>query len=106
MLEKLITITLITILFSGNVFSQGLIIDHNCIDISEIPSNIIDSIKQNKRFQWSGTSHAHQITAGLKLLENELSDLDVTIGDGTNGGSTIGGGKANRPIGSCLRLAI
>ena len=52
MLKKLITITLITILFSGNVFSQGLIIDHNCTDVNAIPSNIIDSIKQNKKFQW------------------------------------------------------
>ena len=85
MLKILITITLITILFSSNVFSQGLIIDHNCIDVSDIPTNILDSIKQNKRFQWSGTSHAHQITAGLKLLENELPNFNVTIGDGTTG---------------------
>jgi len=91
MLRKLLTLTLLPVIFSGLIFSQGLIIDHNCLDVSDIPLSILDSIKQNKRFQWAGTSHAHQITAGLKLLETELPDFDVTIGDGTNGEWSSGG---------------
>lgn len=85
MLKRLLPVIIISILYSGLVRSQGLIIDHNCINVSDIPSNIIDSIKQQKRFQWAGTSHAHQITAGLKLLEDELPSFNVTIGDGTTG---------------------
>ena len=79
MLKKLLIFILFNIIFSGFIFSQGLIVDHTSTDISAIPSNIIDSIKLNKKFQWCGQSHSHQITAGLELLENENPLLDVTI---------------------------
>jgi len=85
----LILAILITLNFKAT--GQGIIIDHSCIDVSTIPSNIIDSIKQNKRFQWCGQSHSHQVPSGMKLLEQDYPYLDVTVGDGTNGTSSSGG---------------
>lgn len=80
MLKKLITITIFTILFSNYIYSQ-IIIDHTTTDISSIPTNIIDSVKQNIKLQWCGQSHSHQITSGLNLLEIESPGFDVTIGE-------------------------
>lgn len=85
----LILALLITFMIKAT--GQGIIIDHSCIDVSAIPSNIIDSIKQNKRFQWCGQSHSHQVPSGMKLLEEDFPYLDVTVGDGTNGISSSGG---------------
>lgn len=67
------------ITFNFTTTGQGIIIDHNCTDISSIPSNIIDSIKQNKKFQWCGQSHSHQIPSGLELLEEDFPVFDITI---------------------------
>ena len=80
MLRKSLTITLVNLLFICIISGQGFIVDHTSTDISAIPSNIIDSIKQNFQFQWCGQSHSHQITTGLELLENENPLFDVTIG--------------------------
>jgi hypothetical protein len=90
---KTIFLLILTILITFNIKAtgQGIIIDHSCIDVSAIPSNIIDSIKQNKRFQWCGQSHSHQVPSGMKLLEQDYPYLDVTVGDGTNGISSSGG---------------
>ncbi len=69
----------ILITFMIKATGQGIIIDHNCTDVNAIPSNIIDSIKQNRRFQWCGRSHSHQIREGLWLLEQDSSTFDVAL---------------------------
>ncbi len=68
-----------------NVTGQGIIIDHNCTDVTSIPSEIIDSIKTNCKFEWAATSHGHQVLTGLKFMETEIPNLDVTVGDGETG---------------------
>ncbi len=84
-------------------FSQ--VFDHRHAYIGDIPIEIIDSIKQNKRFQWCGQSHSHQIPSGMKLLEQDYPYLDVTIGDGTSGYST--GGFLPEPNGTfCMMDGI
>lgn len=59
--------------------SQGVIIDHTSCYIDEIPSNVIDSIKQNIRLQWCGQSHSHQVPTGLGLLEEDYPVFEVSI---------------------------
>jgi hypothetical protein len=81
MLNKLLTLILINLLFFGFIFSQGLIIDHNCLDISQIPSNYIDSVKSNIRWHYGHTSHGQQLICGLDLLEQSDPFLNVEIGD-------------------------
>ena len=73
------------IAFALNLTGQGIIIDHNCTDVTSIPSDIIDSIKTNCKFEWAATSHGHQVLTGLKLVETEIPNLDVTVGDGETG---------------------
>jgi hypothetical protein len=57
-------------IFSNTGFSQGLIIDHNCLDISEIPANWIDSVQSNCKMHYAHTSHGGQLTSGLSGIES------------------------------------
>jgi len=65
-------------------FGQGIIIDHNCTDVTQIPSAIVDSIIQNGKLQGCATSHGHQVLTGLMLLEQENSNYPAYVGNGTN----------------------
>ena len=61
-------LVLILSLFTS-VYGQGIIIDHNCIDVLQIQPSVIDDVKANIRFQWCGQSHSGQIPCGLEVLE-------------------------------------
>lgn len=84
---SLILLLLVSIFIKTN--GQGIIVDHNCTDIT-IPSNVIDSVFDKCKFQWAATSHGHQLLLGLKELELDSPNLNVEIGDG-EAGSDIGG---------------
>ncbi|MDD5087939.1 MAG: hypothetical protein PHI18_03955, partial [bacterium] len=49
-------------------FGQGLIIDHNCTDISAIPRAVLDSAKAHFRMTYGHTSHGGQIVSGMDVL--------------------------------------
>ncbi|MCD4682230.1 MAG: hypothetical protein K8R86_03015 [Bacteroidales bacterium] len=83
--RKLLIYILFTLFFFNSSFGQGLIIDHNCTNVDLIPTTVVDNIKSECKFEWAGASHAHQLLAGLKFLENDFPYLDVTIGDGETG---------------------
>ena len=63
------------------VAGQGIIIDHNCLDVSQIPSTVIEEIKDNINMQWCGQSHAGQIPCGLEVLEGIYPQFDATVQD-------------------------
>jgi len=90
MKTKLLLLLVLLVPFFIKVSGQGIIIDHNCLDVSSIPANIIDSVKSQCKFEWAGASHAHQVLTGLKLLEGDIPELDVTVGDGETGYSSGG----------------
>jgi len=90
MKSKIIVSLILMVNFTLSGIAQSIIIDHNCTDVNSIPSNIIDSIKTNCKFNWAATSHGHQVLTGLKLVESDYPNLDVTIGDGETGWSTGG----------------
>lgn len=46
------------------VHAQSRIIDHTCIDLTQIPDNYIDAAKSNLRIYYGHRSHGSQITAG------------------------------------------
>jgi hypothetical protein len=54
----------------SKVFSQGLIIDHNCVNLTEIPAEWIDSVQANCRLHYAHTSHGGQLTSGLSMIES------------------------------------
>jgi hypothetical protein len=53
---------------------QPLIIDHNCIDIHEIPVQWIDSAKANLFIGYGHTSHGCQIAEGMNAIESYFTD--------------------------------
>ena len=56
--------------FTGLLFSQGIIIDHTCTDISKIPGTWITEVKKILKIHYAHTSHGEQITEGLERLSN------------------------------------
>jgi len=80
MKKTFLLFTILSILISKTTFSQGTIIDHNCTDISQIPSDVIDDIQENIKWHYAHTSHGRQLTCGLEYLENNDTLLDVEIG--------------------------
>jgi hypothetical protein len=58
---------------------QLLTIDHTCTDLSQIPSQWIDSAKTNLKIHYAHTSHGGQLTTGLNRIEAENSSYSVAI---------------------------
>ncbi len=49
---------------------DGLIIDHNCTDLSQVPIEWIEAAKANIRVHYAHTSHGGQIVTGLERIES------------------------------------
>ncbi|MFA6568736.1 MAG: hypothetical protein WCS96_11035 [Victivallales bacterium] len=56
-------------LFCLPVFSQGIIIDHNCTDISKVPRENIEKAKTQFKVAYGHTSHGSQIVSGMDALK-------------------------------------
>lgn len=86
-LSKILIIFIIQALFLGHFIEQALsqirteplIIDHTCLDISQIPMNWIDSVKAKFIWHYAHTSHGEQITEGLKMVENNNSFYSFSL---------------------------
>ncbi|MFW6100953.1 MAG: hypothetical protein ACOC90_06165 [Bacteroidota bacterium] len=62
---------LILLLSNGYIYAQdGIIVDHRCRDLSEIPSTWIDSAKKKLYIGYGHTSHGSQLTTGMNALED------------------------------------
>ena len=54
---------------------QAIIIDHNCIDLDQIPDEYIDMAKANLWIGYGHTSHGSQLTSGgMNALEGYFTD--------------------------------
>jgi hypothetical protein len=75
------------------LFSQALIIDHNCAKLEPIPVSAIQQAKSDLHIAYWHTSHGSQITKGMKSLRDltltNLVGYKGDIYDWNNGG--IGG---------------
>lgn len=49
----------------GNVSGQGMLIDHTCTDINEVPQYWIDQARDNLLIGYSHTSHGSQLVTGI-----------------------------------------
>jgi hypothetical protein len=58
------------------VLGQGLIIDHHCTDLSQVPTAYLDSAKAQFRMTYGHTSHGSQIISGMEILRNHDSRFD------------------------------
>lgn len=68
-MNKVIILILSMIVNLNFIYSQGLIIDHNCTDLSAIPENWIDSAKVNLKVTYQHTSHGSQLVSGITAIE-------------------------------------
>jgi len=59
------------LLISGQ---QPIIIDHNCIDLDQIPDQYIDNAKANLWIGYGHSSHGSQLTSGMDALEDYFTD--------------------------------
>ncbi len=58
-------------LFTNILFSQeSIIIDHSCVDITQIPESAINDAKQNLHIAYGHTSHGSQLITGMNDLIN------------------------------------
>ncbi len=79
-MKKLLFILIVLFGFIINSNSQTILIDHNCTDISQIPSSEINSVQDNIKWHYAHTSHGEQIVCGLDELETSQSEYAVEIG--------------------------
>jgi len=75
------------------VFSQGVIIDHACTDITQIPESAINQAKSNLHIAYGHTSHGSQLITGMIGLVDFANNgglgltLPNDIFEWNNGGS-------------------
>ncbi len=81
------TIVLILILsISGiSMFSQSIIADHFCTDLSTIPEEWIIQAKNDLRIYYGHTSHGSQITSGMSNLQNHIGEPYTFNSSGSGG---------------------
>ena len=59
---------------------EGLIIDHLCADLGEIPAEWVDSVQAGLAVHYAHTSHGSQLVTGLEMIEEQTPAFDVEIG--------------------------
>lgn len=64
---------------AGNPASGAIIIDHNCIDLSAIPSKWIDAAQDLIKLHYGHTSHGSQLVTGLQRIENDDRSFAVAM---------------------------
>jgi len=66
--KRLFIIFWFSIFCTSTAFSQGIIINHTCTKISQIPESAILTAKKNLRIAYGHTSHGSQLTDGMNGL--------------------------------------
>lgn len=68
--KKLFFSLLMLIIPYAVLFGQSsIIVDHNCTDISSIPTEWVDSAKNNLYIAYGHTSHGSQLSSGMNAIE-------------------------------------
>jgi hypothetical protein len=63
-----------------SVFAQGIVIDHTCTDLDEIPSVWITVVQNTIQSHYAHTSHGGQLTYGVEFIEDTNSFYDCEVG--------------------------
>jgi hypothetical protein len=71
------------------------IIDHNCTDLSKIPDNWIEQVKQNIKVYYGHTSHGGQLTDGLERIETEKYSVAIDWSLPSESGALCIGNRSN-----------
>ncbi|NOU46785.1 MAG: hypothetical protein HOO86_06960 [Bacteroidales bacterium] len=90
-MKKIILLVSIAIFCTSQTFSQGIIVNHTCTKIEQIPESAIQTAKQNLHIAYGHTSHGSQITDGMTGLvafmngNGYTNDLYTWNNGGTDG---------------------
>jgi hypothetical protein len=77
--KRLSILCLIVVLFIRTAYSQPIIIDHTCTDISKIPDEWIQKVKNDQMlFSVAGESHGRAYMYGLQLLAAQDTTFAVS----------------------------
>jgi len=68
-------------IISTMVFSQGIIINHNCSKLAPIPVSALEQAIDSLHIAYGHTSHGSQLTTGMAALANQDTDLIGYKGD-------------------------
>lgn len=78
---------------------EAIIVDHNCVDISRIPDQWIEAVKNKIKLHYAHTSHGQQLIAGLGMLRRLDAKYNFSLGrqslPAVQGGLCIFDGQEN-----------
>jgi len=83
-LEKNLVIIFISVSFVS--YGQGIIIDHNCTNLNNVPVEWINSAKENQHIAYQHTSHGSQLIDGMNGLKNWKGE-QYAFNNGGSGGA-------------------
>lgn len=85
MKKFLLLSVLALLLFTYGGYSQNaIIIDHNCIDLEQVPDNYVIQAKEKFVMAYGHTSHGSQIVSGMNLLNDDAESIyTFNKGDGS-----------------------
>ncbi|MFC2130831.1 choice-of-anchor D domain-containing protein [Bacteroidota bacterium] len=69
---RFVALLVVALIVNSVTYSQSIIIDHTCCDLTKIPENYVTQAKQTYRIAYGHTSHGSQIVTGMSLIENPL----------------------------------
>lgn len=75
----ILTFILLLTFFSSFTRGDGVLIDHTCSDLDQIPDLWINAAKDNVRMYYAHTSHGEQLNVGLLNIEGSDSFYSVAI---------------------------
>ncbi len=67
-MKKPIIILMLCLMTMSQAYSQGILINHNCTNLSLIPTQWIDSAKANLKISYQHTSHGSQLVSGITAI--------------------------------------
>ncbi len=69
-----VSIVCIFLIFPNLVSGQGMVIDHTCTDINQVPQYWIDQARDNLLIGYSHTSHGSQLVTGIQSFRGNPGD--------------------------------
>ncbi|MCD4729138.1 MAG: hypothetical protein K8R74_00950 [Bacteroidales bacterium] len=77
MIKKYYLFTVLLAFIFNQTQSQGIVIDHHCTDLPQIPMNWIDSAQANQKWHYAHTLHGGQLVIGLYQIETNDPTYDI-----------------------------
>jgi len=101
----LLLLTSITVILAESAFSQAIIINHNCTNLSHIPESYINSARSTFKISYGHTSHGSQLVSGMENIESQYGSLYAYDYGGSGGALSLHDYEPDGDLGSPDRIA-